>query len=200
METQLYQWKCSILDQNRNQYFLPGLTEGGDDPDGFIAANPFNFTLPEVQMYIYPLPASLNCNGTVSAVEYCYAYFNTSTRREEELLVFTLLTLEWNERNIRITDSIGIRSTPDQIKCTDFFCCDATRLNLMDQFHLPARNFAFAIAPSSNESAFLLGFNGTFYPQYLVRHYTRSLFEGSQFNVTPSDEALRVFQFIISKC
>ena len=200
METQLYEWSCSTLDQNNNQYFLPGLAEGGDNPDAFIARNRINFLWSEVQMYIYPLPASLNCSGEVSGVEYCY--FNTE--RERDPLVFTLLTLEQNGRNFIITDMIDIWSTPDQEMCTGQFCCDSTILNPEDKFRIPAPNFSFAIVPADGDAS-LLGYNGISYPQYLVRHYTRSVVRSAsgQFNVgsaEQSDEALRVFRFIISKC
>lgn len=198
-----YQWSCSALDTVRNGYFLPGLPYV-DDPDGFVANNSIDF-LPSATalLYIYPLPSSLNCSGTVSAVRYCYFDDNElGTERP----IFTLLTLEQNGVFFNITYLTRVFSTPTAQICTGTsgsqYCCDSYTLRIMDQFHLPASNFAFGIIPAS--SVLLLGFNQVVNPEYVVEHYreTPSTFEtGATIEVGSSvtDRALRLFQFFIGK-
>lgn len=78
-------------------------------------------------------------------------------------------------------------------------CCDVWTLSTIDQFRLPATNFAFGIAPSLSVS--LLGFSGA---DYLVEQYIERiprLVVGNTINVgdTNMGSALRLFQFVISK-
>lgn len=197
IDAEFYRWMCSTLENNH--YLLPELTEGGDDLVEFVTSNALSGVVPSLAgAYIYPLPSTLNCNGRVSAVRYCYFDSEFGT----EKLIFTLLTLRQNGQNFMITDAIDIHS-----ECTGYYCCNISRLNIMDQFRLPAPNFAFAIVPSSVD-VLLIGYNGDIYPQYLVQHYRGQLQVapipleiGSTISVgnITSDEALRVFQFIISK-
>ena len=150
----------------------------------------------------------------VSALRYCYSE-DVGT---EELLSFTLLTLEQNGLNFMIRDVISVHSTPTSQICssgvvpflgTVQYCCDMLMLDTLDQFPLPAPNFAFGIATSN--SVHLLNFNGGNFPQYAVDQYIRSigtlgsLTVGSTITVNSQNtqlrfaRTLRLFQFVISK-
>ena len=147
----------------------------------------------------------------VSALRYCYS----EELGTEELLSFTLLTLEQNGLNFMIMDVISVHSTPTSQICSSGFmhflgtfqyCCDMLMLDTLDQFPLPAPNFAFGIAISN--SVTLLNFNGNDFPQYEVDQYIRSigtlgpLTVGSTITVNSQNRftsTLRLFQFVISK-
>ena len=83
------------------------------------------------------------------------------------------------------------------------YCCDMLMLDTLDQFPLPAPNFAFGIARSG--SVTLLNFNGNDFPQYEVDQYIiwrlrTPLTVGS--TITANSQigyTLRLFQFVISK-
>lgn len=154
-----------------NHYSLPAVRDTLPGHE-FVADNFFTFLLSDPLLaYIYPLPSSLNCKGTVSAVRYCY-YYNFNDEVGNELPVFTLLTLKRIESslNFTITDAIGVFSTPSFQICTRRYCCDSSRLIPTDRFGLPAPNFAFGIVPSFQ--VLLLGYDEDVYPEYLVEHYT----------------------------
>ena len=153
--------------------------------------------------YIYSAPSTqVNCSGTVSAVEYCYR--GSDRQLGNEQLAFTLLTLEQNDRNFRITDRIEVRTTPHSQICTGSifsiqYCCDATSLNMADHFPLPAPNFAFGIAiPTLSVS--LLGYQSLFQ----VAHYQVSQAiipsVGSTFSVgNQVTQGLRLLRFQLSE-
>ena len=155
-------------------------------------------------VYIYPVPSTLNCSGTVSAVQYCYSVSSGALGTERE--VFTLLTLQQNGLNFVVSSVITVRSTPTGQICTRGFlgiqyCCDIMALNPMDQFDLPAVNFAFGIIPEDS----LLTFNTASFPQFVAEHYRQQettvavgdtiTFSGN----TLTDRAFRLVQFFISK-
>jgi hypothetical protein len=200
----LYQWSCSKLDSN-NSYSLPGL-EIFDDQD--VADSTRSETLGIIlrnEVNIFPLPPTLNCGGTVSAVRYCYV----SDQLGSEELVFTLLTLEHSGQNFTIRNVINVTSTPTEDICTAEqsgtyqFCCDTSQLAAENQFHLPAPNFAFATIPRSEGM-----FDGNlivFRSQYVVEHYSKSknLVDATVGNTISvenrRDAPLRLLKFLISK-
>ena len=169
-----YQWSCSpLLDTIGDRYRLPDLGDGGvEDIAGILL-------FPVVPSFIYPIPSTLNCSGTVTAVQYCYRARDIQLGRE--LLVFTLLTLQQSGLNFTITDVIPIRSTPMSDICTQSsilfmgtfqYCCDILSLDMLDSFLLPAENFAFGVQISSSVN--LLGYNGFFPPQFVVEQFRPS--------------------------
>ena len=209
-----YQWSCSPQpDAIGDRYHLPDL-EYGDDED--VVKILRNLTLIESgTSYIYPIPSTLNCSGTVTAVEYCYRAVNSQLGREQ--LVFTLLTLQQSGLEFTITDVIPISSTPTSDICTltstyleslfsppqYIICCDTLSLNMMDRFLLSAENFAFGVIAVN-----LLTYCVGIYPQFLVDHfrYTQAEFSGpvigDSITLTESnrgsDRALGLLQFFIS--
>ena len=170
-----YQWSCSPLGTANNRYILPDLGIRNHDDVANNAANllPSDTTV----VYIFPLPSTLNCNGTVSAMQYCYIdWLNLGT----EQLIFTLLILEQNGLTFTINDVAMVTSMQRRRICTrrfdieNFFqsgtyeyCCDTLLLD-MHQFALPVQNFAFGIIPVS-----ILGYHPsiTANNRFLVEHY-----------------------------
>lgn len=130
------EWTCSSLDTSNNLYSLPDLQ---DFVGRRLSAN---------EISIYSLPSMLNCSGTVSALRFCY-YLSNTNQFGTEITVFTLLTLEQNNRTaFTVTNAIPVLSTPVDERCFSFFgenCCDTFPLDTIDQFHLPASNFAFGL-------------------------------------------------------
>ena len=183
-----YEWQCSAL-QSNNRYFLPNW-----DEDDVTLRIPSSATT----IYIYPIPSVLNCNGMVSAIDYCYR-----TEETGQQLVFTLLTLVQNGLNFTITDVIEVRET--LTRYSRLLGCDITSssLNMMDYFQLPANNFAFGIVPASGVT--LLRFN-LFQSHYHVEQYQTdsmtigALDVGTSFTLNEAINApLRIFRFRLSK-
>ena len=201
MDSQGYQLQCSALDAANNLYYLPNLPEGND---GVVALSALLYIPSSAGVtYIYPVPSTqVNCSGTVSAVEYCYG--GNSGQLGTELLAFTLLTLEQNGLNFRITDRIEVRTTPRSQICTGIitqYCCDTTSLNMADHFPLPAPNFAFGIAiPPSSVS--LLGFRSSLQVAHYQVSQTVIPNVGSTFSVSNQDQVtqgLRLLRLHMSK-
>jgi hypothetical protein len=194
-----YQWSCSSLDSN--SYSLPDLDLANASS---ISLTPLN------EVTIFPLPPTLNCSGTVSAVSYCY--FREAESNFNEELIFTLLTLEQKgQNNFVVTNEINIHSTTTADICTTFLgrtCCDTSQLNAANQFNLPTSNFAFGIISRSEWSVSLgnLQTFGTSLSQYAVEHYSLSSVNvnvamGSTITVGDlrTDTRLRRLKFFISK-
>ena len=201
MDSQGYQWQCSALDA-ANLYYLPNLPEGNDRAVAVLFGSYISSSAGTA--YIYPVPSTqVNCSGTVSAVEYCYR--GNTGQLGTELLAFTLLTLEQNGSNFRVTDRIDIRTTPHSQICTRFlltttqYCCDITSLNMADRFILPAPNFAFDIAiPPSSVS--LLGFRSSLQVAHYQEAQTVIPSVGSTFSVGNTViQGLRLLRFHMSK-
>ncbi len=105
------------------------------------------------------IPSTLNCSGIVTAMEFCYASGVDDTPYGREFELFRLLILEQqNGLTFRITNTIDGNTTPTTQICTDRsftgtntirFCCDRLTFNTIDQFRLPAPNFAFGITSDS---------------------------------------------------
>ena len=204
-----YQWSCStLLDTIGDRYRLPDLGDGDDGTVAFIALGLQLSS--EGTTHIYPVPSTLNCSGTVTAVEYCYRIRDSQLGTEQ--LVFTLLTLQQSGLEFTITDVIPISSTPMSDICTESifsiqYCCDILSLGMMDSFLLPAENFAFGVQISSSVN--LLGYRGNVFPQFVVEQfrYSQANFGapviGGRITLTDndreSDRTLRLLQFFISK-
>ena len=191
VDSQSYQWQCSALDVANNLYYLPNIPEGKYTG---VTLTAYTLSQPGVT-YIYPVPSTqVNCSGTVSAVEYCYR--GSDGQLGNELLAFTLLTLEQNGLNFRVTGRIDIRTTPHS--CTRSpYCCDTTSLNMAGHFILPAPNFAFGIA-IPHSSVILLEYNSSLQ----AAHYQTSQTVMGTFSVGKMDlvtQGLRFLRLHISK-
>ena len=169
---------------------------------------------------VFSIPSTLNCSGTVSAIDHCYNGRVDRIIHGLEYMVFTLLTLEQNNLTFEITQVIPVYSIPTAAICSDQsatrYCCDSLQLNTTIQFGLPAPNFAFGIIRSSSREVDQLRYRNRdiagFLPEFLVEQYNfpRLLLPvlsmpavGDTFTVPPSsrtiDRGLRVLQFVISK-
>lgn len=115
--------------------------------DAGVAARFADFTSSASDFFLYPLPDVLNCQGTVTALEFCYVIrnfvFGTSTN------ILTFYTLEQAGSAFTITNIIDVSSVPTAQICTEVssisrtYCCDTMQLSSNDQFTLPAADFAF---------------------------------------------------------
>lgn len=193
-------WSCSPLDKEENLYLLPALkTERARD--SFLS---FLSDLFKNDVEVYPVPSSLNCSGTVTTLEYCYAKSSISYGTNYQ--IFTLLTLEQNGLTFMISDMIDIYSTPTAQGCSSSSgyesCCDSFMLREMNQFNLPASNFAYGLVPSL--SIRLLRNSDSDFRS--AEHYSSdvsTLQVGRSFTVTSRDRrtdlALRSLQFAIGK-
>ncbi len=132
-----YEWRCSPLDTDNNKYYLPDF--GG-------TASVLGYTWqPSVPgtTYIYDVDEStLNCSGTVTAVEFCYFRTNSTKNHRN---VFDLLTFTCQDSNsIRVTKSISISFHPSSDQCDSSDsskCCGVITLTEQDQFNISTSNF-----------------------------------------------------------
>ena len=133
--TSSYEWKCSPLDTDEKKHYLPDFG-GRTVVLGYTwEQSPAGIT------YIYDVDEStLNCSGTVTAVEFCYV--RTSAMRRN---VFDLLILTQQDNNTaRITKSIPICFHPSSDKCdssNSSKCCDVMTLTEQDQFNISTSHF-----------------------------------------------------------
>ena len=215
---QLYEWSCSPLDTSTGSYTLPNLGYGGHQD---VASNFGNLEPSESdRVDVYRIPSTLNCNGTVSSLDYCYGGLiqsNSMINYGTEYHLFTLLIFEQNGLTFRITDLLDVFSTPTRQICTDRllsqfeqhfrFCCSTLQHEAI--FSLPAANFAFGILPRSLVSQ--IRYIVRQLPQFRVERYSFSTSllgtpaVGDTFTLTGddavvrTDRALRLLQFGISK-
>ena len=198
------QQQCSALDAANNLYYFPNLPqlEGNDGTVADAALSGSYSTSFSGRTYIYPVSLTqVNCSGTVSAIKYCYMYKGNSRQLGNELLAFTLLTLEQNGLNFRITDRIEVRTTPRSQICTERsslsqYCCDTTSLNMVDHFILPASNFAYGIAIPP-VGVRLLGSNYPCHQVYKPQYQTLNV--GSTFVGIQITQGLRILRFHLSE-
>ena len=166
---------------------------------------------------IFSIPSTLNCTGTVSAINHCYVGTRNDVAYGTDYLVFTLLILKQTGLNFTLTDIIDVRSTPMDQKCMDAtllrgtlrFCCDSMPLGALDQFTLPSQNFAFGTVPVLSPVV-QLKYYTKFFPEFQVEKHTFPTSElgvlaiGETFTLNntnrKTDAALRLLQFVISKC
>ncbi len=211
----MYEWSCSPLDASNNRYTLPDL--GYEDDENVASIGENLAGADEGTVEIYPVPSTLNCGGTVSVVEFCYArrvaLVNNMIAYGTDYQIFTLLTLERNGLSVEITNMIDVHSTPTTEKCTDRrfnfvfvrYCCDSMVLDMADQFSLPGSNIAFGIIPNN-----LLRYRSDRFPELRVEQYSFPTSDqsstpavGDTFTLTDdnrrTDVGVALFQFVISK-
>ncbi len=98
--------------------------------------------------YIYDVNENtLNCRGTVTAVEFCYSGTTNDQQRE----VFTLHTIaKQNDGTITVTNSIPVRFSTSSQCYASSRCCDTMPLEQQDQFSLPESNFLLGMSTRAN--------------------------------------------------
>ena len=165
--------------------------------------------------HVYPIPPTLNCNGIVTAIEFCYAV--QDSQLNTDVIIFTFLTLQQNGLNFTVTDIFVVASTPTSEMCTPVpgpqtlnYCCDTLSLDLtsLAQFPLPMEQFAFGIVPTFQ----LLRYNPAFPPGSSLQAEQFTFMEadadnmprpGRTYSFSETDrqtnEALRLINFLISK-
>ncbi len=196
---QSYEWSCSPLDASNGRYTVPGLGDIGNVSAAITIGQRLEQEFRN-NASLFPVPSTLNCSGTVSALEFCYSpqdiTFGTN------YTVFTLLVLEQGGLTFAINRSIPVYIIPTAQKCIDqpsenitfHFCCDSMHLDMADQFSLPAPNFAFGITPTEFNQLRYRD-NSLQVVQYNVRASDiQNLSSFSLINMPP-----RLLQFIISK-
>ncbi len=132
-----YEWRCSPLDKVNNKYYLP-------DFGGTATVLGYTWEPSVVSVtYIYDVDEStLNCSGTVTAVEFCYA--RTSSRKNHRNVFDLLILTRQDSNSIRVTKSIPIsfHPTSDQCDSSDSSkCCDIMTLTEQNQFNISISNF-----------------------------------------------------------
>ena len=158
-------------------------------------------------VYIFPVPSTLNCSGTVSAVQYCYRGSTLGTEQS----IFRLLIMQRSGSTFSITNTVMVRSTPTNPICTSklvFFgtvnyCCDTLTLDMGDQFSLPASNFAFGTISINGLFAYLPTVTPLDMDHYRFDQSAVSTTVGSTISVGTgnlrSDRTVRLLQFYLSK-
>ena len=75
--TSQYQWRCSEYDSRNDRRYVPVSTEGTRLD---IAMNNVSYVNSSPnQTYIFSTFPGLDCNGTVTAIEYCYSGIQSTT-------------------------------------------------------------------------------------------------------------------------
>ena len=197
------------MEELTEQYTLPDVVLN----DQTVARFSLTYFHSEITLvYVFPLPDSLNCQGDVSALRFCYS--SKETHFDTEQPVMTLLTMRQSGLTLNITNAIPVHSTPsEQICTTSLFsssklCCDTVRLNAQDQFSLPSANFAFGII-RANSTAELLAYISHEHFDLVVEHYRFSLdlfpppAVGNSYTMArdyiKTDNTLRLLQFVMGK-
>ncbi len=123
------------MDTVNNKYYIPDL--GGT---ATVLGYTWQQSVPGVT-YVYDVDEStLNCSGTVTAVEFCYVRTSVSRRNVFDLLILT----RQDSNSIRVTKSIPISFHPSSNQCDSSNppeCCDTMTLSDQDQFNIAASNF-----------------------------------------------------------
>ncbi len=98
--------------------------------------------------YIYSVPENtINCSGTVTAIEFCYTHITNDGQRE----VFTLHTLtRQSDGRSRATDSFSVSFSTNKRCYNSQTSCDTKPLEQPDQFSLPASNFLLGVTTRTN--------------------------------------------------
>ena len=162
-------------------------------------------------VYIFPLPSSLNCGGTVTTIQYCYD--GSSLQLGTEQPIFTLLILQQSGSTYTVNNTVLVRSTPTTQICTSRFvltvfrtvnhCCDTLTLDMTDQFSLPASNFAFGTVSINGLFAYDATFTSQDVDHYRFNPADVSTTIGSTISFSTSnlmnDRTVRVLQFYLSK-
>lgn len=164
-------------------------------------------------MAIYPVPPVLNCNGTVSALDFCYSERNMS-RFNTEAEAFKLLILNMNGTSFTVTNIIEVHSTARAGTCsihrftsiTIQYCCDRFSLDPEDWFDVPSPNFAIGITTYPDTTRNLLAYISSRFTNLVAQSFEHVI-EGE---IPPvgstitqemsSNKALRMFSFVLGKC
>ncbi len=212
-----YQWSCSSLDTSTNTYFIPDIhseVTGGSAQrrDQGIASQSGDYSSSSSDLYLYQIPPALNCQGTVTALEFCYFTLNINLGAEVSVLRF--YTMEVTGDTARITSTMDLSSELNSQKCTSVttgsdvrnYCCETQSLDIGDYFLLPASNFAFGIRPFNPTGVGLLAFRSS--SQIIAEYFvfdsatTLSLGVGDTLQLPQSAStrlALRLVNFVICK-
>ena len=210
MSGQLYEWSCSPRDANTDSFTLPNL--GYQDDENVAGLNEFNS--PSSDLDVYLIPSTLNCSGTVTAVEFCYFGSDEGIVFGTNYSVFDLYILEQESLAFTVTDLMNVHSTPSNETCTDQafdegfsirYCCDKVPLSLPDQFRLPGTNSAFGAMRTAGTFS-TLSYTPDNFPEFEVESYLVSsrttLAVGDTLSVTDTirrTNGLRFLQFTICK-
>ena len=215
VDAQLYEWNCSSLNVTNNRFTFPDLRYGDDENVANIS--PGLVLSSAIDVDIFPVPSTLNCSGTVSAIEFCYSINFLIDRLGKETRALTLMILEQNGLNFRITDLIDVRSNSTAQKCTNLmfrsYCCDTIILREERRFHLPVSNFAFGTIPERSSifsaQSSHLRYRVESFPEFRVERYSLPRLDlgtpamGDTFTLTDVDRrtdlALALLQFVMSK-
>ena len=150
--------------------------------------------------YIYDVDENtLNCSGTVTAVEFCF--FKPSRMSHKN--VFDLLILTQQDNNTaQVNKSIPIRFHPPLInKCNSNKCCDVMTLTEQDQFNISTSNFLIGMV--NVETTNLAAPFANMYPRFQTTSYQLSVGRtsvNSMLTLTGAiSQPLRLMWFHISK-
>ncbi len=193
-----FEWSCSnaVSDSDSTIAYIPDIDV---DPNTLRSTEDTS----AATVIIYPVSSnSLDCNGIVTRVEYCYNKVGASMTN-----IFTLLILRENADMFRITRVMLIPRPPSTDEtCIGMICCGSHNFTSVEQFELPISNFAFGVIDPMG--GHLLGF-----------HSTRTEFQTLQYHITTSslslnvnatitksvsskleDRTLRIMRFVVGKC
>ncbi len=191
-----YEWRCSPLDTVNNKYYLP-------DFGGTTTVLGYTWELSVTGVtYVYDVDEStLNCRGTVTAVEFCYFRASTTWRNVFDLLILT----RQDSNSIRVTKSIPISFHPasDQCDSSDSFkCCDIMTLTEQDQFNISISNFLIGMIINVETPNLAAPF-ANMYPRFQTPSYQLSVGRPSVNSMLTISNAttqpLRLMWFHISK-
>lgn len=201
-------WSCSAADPSTNLYSLPDLPVMDHQA---IVNEPTRFSISkDSSLVIYPVPPVLNCNGTISALDFCYRERNVSSFNTEAH-VFTLLILNKDSSSFTVTNRIAVRSTASNNSCAIHqfsqvevqYCCDRFSLDTQDWFDLPGPNFAFGIITETTRA--LVVYETRSFTNLIAQAFQHDiegdiLAVGNTITLTEQDmSALRMFNFVLGK-
>ena len=90
-------------------------------------------------LYVYHIPATLNCSGTVVGIEFCYKVMGNDS------MIFDLLQLMKVGNQFNITSPVShFKGDLTEDSCSGQFCCK--RSNVSSHIQLSGDQFAFGIS------------------------------------------------------
>ena len=129
-----YQWRCSAHNDQGHVYV----------PNVHLERSPnLRITDSKVDvLYVYRIPAALNCSGTVVGIEFCY----NSDGMEQIREIFALLPLMEVGVQFNVTSSVlHFEGDPTKDSCSDrSVCCN--RLNVSTHIQLSGDEFVFGVS------------------------------------------------------
>ena len=152
-------------------------------------------------MYVYPVSsAQVNCNGTVTALTFCFSIdFDNYTRllgTQQTILTFSTMeqisnTEDWQiinriEVHSTILDTICICSTMFDAICISMQCCDTMLLNPIHYFTFPSPNFAYSVTVFHGTPIHILTVSDLEIPQYTTNS-----------SVPPIGDVIRLSRFLL---